>query len=191
MLWNLRIPLARKLALAALFGSGIFIIICTILRTYYVLGDSSNQYLAQLWASREGFVSMIVVSAPGIWPFFSKMGWFGSPQKQSYQSGSGIPGSSRRWMSSNNRSGGSRDPDGGYELTCRSKRNAEGLGDGESEEHIIGTNRTSKADEARDGMPIRVTTEYTIRVEREAPHQLPSREAVVRERVLGWSKNAL
>lgn len=78
VLWRLQVSLRRKLALSSLFCSGIFIIVCTILRTYFVLGDSSNQLLGQQWAEREGFVSMIVISAPGIWPIFRQSGLFGS-----------------------------------------------------------------------------------------------------------------
>ncbi|KAI6782599.1 uncharacterized protein J7T54_003611 [Emericellopsis cladophorae] len=99
MLWNLRITLRRKLALGCLFSSGLLVIVCTILRTYYVFGDAANQHLAQLWASREGFISMIVVSAPGLWPFVRKVYSLGSTYKNTLE-GSGSAragGTSNPW----------------------------------------------------------------------------------------------
>lgn len=76
MLWKLQIHLRRKIALAVLFGSGVFIIMCTVLRTIYSLSILSDQATAQAWAGREGFVSMIVVSAPGLWSLLRNTRWF-------------------------------------------------------------------------------------------------------------------
>ncbi|KAJ6785622.1 hypothetical protein PWT90_00495 [Aphanocladium album] len=43
---------------------------CTFLRTYFVFSDSLLQATGINWAGREGVVSMLVVSAPGVWPLF-------------------------------------------------------------------------------------------------------------------------
>ena len=43
----------------------------------YSLGDTSDMAIAQKWSNIEGFVSMIVVATPGIWPFIRRIPFFG------------------------------------------------------------------------------------------------------------------
>ena len=76
LLFKLNVSLYRKIPLILLFGSGIFIITCTVLRNYFVLGVSNNNNFALTWAGREGFVSMLVISAPGIWGLVQTHSWF-------------------------------------------------------------------------------------------------------------------
>ncbi|KAE8356256.1 hypothetical protein BDV28DRAFT_127282 [Aspergillus coremiiformis] len=78
VLLKLQIPLPRKLILTFLFSSGIFVMICTILRTYYSLNDLASLAIALGWANRECFVAAIVASLPGIKPLFGKSKWLGS-----------------------------------------------------------------------------------------------------------------
>ena len=91
MLGKLQVPLQRKIILAIMFTSGVFIMICTILRCYYSLGDISNLPIALRWADRESFVAAIVVSLPGIKPLFRNVGWLGfssySGSKNVYSTG--------------------------------------------------------------------------------------------------------
>ncbi|KAJ5805553.1 uncharacterized protein N7503_003155 [Penicillium pulvis] len=91
ILGKLQVPLQRKIILALMFTSGIFIIICTILRCYYSLGDISNLPIALRWADRESFVAAIVVSLPGIKPLFRGASWLGfssySGSKNVYSTG--------------------------------------------------------------------------------------------------------
>lgn len=91
MLSKLQVPLQRKIILAIMFTSGVFIMICTILRCYYSLGDISNLPIALRWADRESFVAAIVVSLPGIKPLFRNVGWLGfssySGSKNVYSTG--------------------------------------------------------------------------------------------------------
>lgn len=91
MLGKLQVPLQRKIILAIMFTSGVFIMICTILRCYYSLGDISNLPIALRWADRESFVAAIVVSLPGIKPLFRGVGWLGfssySGSKNVYSTG--------------------------------------------------------------------------------------------------------
>ncbi|KAJ5661187.1 uncharacterized protein N7484_000559 [Penicillium longicatenatum] len=77
MLGKLQVAFQRKIILALMFTSGVFIMICTVLRCYYSLGDISNLPLALRWADRESFVAAIVVSLPGIKPLFRGVGWLG------------------------------------------------------------------------------------------------------------------
>lgn len=177
MVWRLRINIFRKIALGLLFGSGIFIIICTILRTYYSLGDVGDIAVAQSWAGREGLVSMIVVSAPGIWPLIRKSRWFDSSYRRSNSSDDHTTGepAARRWKLSGSGRGrrrretelGTMDHDGYYELPARSPAMpaAEPLSTSGSQECIVGPPAVS----GKDGvMPITVTTEYSVEHEEAA-----------------------
>jgi len=105
MLWKLHIPIRRKIALVFLFCSGIFIIICSILRTYYSFSDISKITIAQSWADREGFVSMVVISTPGIWPLFRKCRWFHISSFRSDNSGTVFQDSGPRWELTHSRQG--------------------------------------------------------------------------------------
>ncbi|KAF2764543.1 hypothetical protein EJ03DRAFT_244863, partial [Teratosphaeria nubilosa] len=76
LLFKVKVHWSKKLVLGAFFGSGMFVIIATILRAYYSLGSISDLPIALGWADREGFVAAITVSLPGIKPLFSKKTWF-------------------------------------------------------------------------------------------------------------------
>ncbi|KAI1803886.1 hypothetical protein F4811DRAFT_562185 [Daldinia bambusicola] len=75
LLWQVKIPIHRKLILGLLFGSGIFIIIATLLRTVYSLRSLHDLLVATSWATREYVVTAFVVSAPAIKPLFSRRLW--------------------------------------------------------------------------------------------------------------------
>lgn len=155
MLWRVRLPLRRKAALGLLFGSGALVMVCTILRNYYVLAAVTDEQLAQLWASREAFASMVVVSVPAIWSLVRKRGWLGH-----YDGGGGARGGggnggggalaggggSVLWKSSASRAVGSQAGPDEFEMSLRIKGNnnhnndddEEGrLGDGDSEDRIM------------------------------------------------------
>lgn len=155
MLWRVRLPLRRKAALGLLFGSGALVMVCTILRNYYVLAAVTDEQLAQLWASREAFASMVVVSIPAIWSLVRKRGWLGH-----YDGGGGARGGGRGgggggalpgagnsvlWKSSASRAVGSQAGPDEFEMSLRIKGNnnhnddeEDGrLGDGDSEDRII------------------------------------------------------
>lgn len=187
MLWRLQVRLRRKLALGALFCSGIFIIICSVLRTIYSLSSLSEQQTAEAWAGREGFVSMLVVSAPGLWPLVRNSKWFtSSDDRYNENDGSGKTGSKKhstlasiRWPGSRNKC--PRDPldtdfmDEGYQL--ESSPPTRGMGfegfEAHSRDNIISsdnrpstvTGTTKRGSDGELGMPITVTTEYTIQHE--------------------------
>lgn len=81
ILVKLQVPLHRKAILTAMFSSGIFIMICTILRVYYSLKSLTTLSIALGWANRECFVAAIVVSLPGIKPLFRNTRWIGSSNR--------------------------------------------------------------------------------------------------------------
>lgn len=75
LLWQAQLPIGRKLILGVFFASGIFIIIATLLRTFYALRSLTDLLIATQWATREYLITAIVVSAPAIKPLFSRRLW--------------------------------------------------------------------------------------------------------------------
>ncbi|KAB8266137.1 hypothetical protein BDV32DRAFT_1502 [Aspergillus pseudonomiae] len=78
LILHAQIPFSQKIVLVALFSSGIFVMICAVLRAYLSVRDINHLSTALGWASREGFVSAFIVCAPGIKPLFTRIGWFKS-----------------------------------------------------------------------------------------------------------------
>ncbi|KAF2142680.1 uncharacterized protein K452DRAFT_318259 [Aplosporella prunicola CBS 121167] len=89
ILFIAKIPLHRKLILGLLFSSGIFVIICTIVRAYYSLRSTQDLQTALGWASRETCVAAIAVSAPSIKPLFNGRRWFKTGSGSGSASGAG------------------------------------------------------------------------------------------------------
>ncbi|KAI1505685.1 hypothetical protein F5X99DRAFT_215397 [Biscogniauxia marginata] len=71
MLLQSSLSIRRKLSLGVLFSSGIFVMICAVLRAYYSLRDIQTLSVALGWASREILVASIVVCAPALKPLVS------------------------------------------------------------------------------------------------------------------------
>lgn len=194
MLWRLKVNLRRKLALFLLFGSGIFLIICTILRTVYSLTNVKDIAIAQAWADREGFVCVLVVSAPGIWPLVRKSRWFNSTNRSSDDRTDEAKRSSQRWKSS-----GSAQPPRGetclqtenddYEMPCcyAPNRSTEPWGTSGSEERIMGPPDEASESSREEGiLPIVVTTEYSVEHEKVVTGGKCSLHSLERPRSSEW-----
>ncbi|CAM1501301.1 Fc.00g104630.m01.CDS01 [Cosmosporella sp. VM-42] len=102
ILVSLKIPIQQRLALMALFGSGIFIVIEGILRQYYGLNGSQDIKTGVAWANRESFVTMLVVMAPGIWPLLRRSHKFACTYNSSNSATNNASQSSGRWGASAN-----------------------------------------------------------------------------------------
>jgi hypothetical protein len=165
-----------------MFSSGIFIMICTILRAYYSLSSITNLGTALGWADRECFVAAIVVSLPGIKPLFRNTHWLGSTNRKNsknryYHSddynrfGSKASGKTKTLVSSRPRKSGDFELDSAMhtQKDCR-------ISEAGSEECIL--ERMKSVDPAvasqQDPMAIRVTTEYCLESEQGAPGQVSS-----------------
>ena len=159
-----RIPLTQKIILITLLCSGVFVIICAILRAYYSVTDISTFSTALGWASRECFVSVIIVSAPGIKPLFTRFKWFRSrisTNDYSYSKRSKLQGSMLNSKKSNFNTLVSSD---NHELSSGMKRHRHGSSN-ESQEQIISSSVTTKHDdhvEQGDHAGIQVTTDVTL-----------------------------
>lgn len=160
-----RIPSSQKLILAALFCSGIFVMICAILRAYYSVTQIDTLATALGWASRECFVSVIIVCAPGIKPLFTRFRWFrtyGSSNEYT-NSNAKSRGTGKVFSSKNSHnfntlvSAHEREP---YEMDTsagwKKGKKSRGSSD-ESQEHIISS--------TPDAMGIRVTTDVHLALE--------------------------
>ncbi|KAJ5105063.1 hypothetical protein NUU61_002410 [Penicillium alfredii] len=189
ILAKLQVPLQRKIILVVMFSSGVFIMICTILRAYYSLGDITNLPIALGWANRECFVAAIVVSLPGIKPLFRNTRWLGSSNRKNSKSpynssgynnfGSKVSGKTKTFISSRRRSASNGRH---FELDSVLPRTEKGsrISTGDSEEYILesakgGSSSASAAprlhceSEHRDPLAIQVTTEYALQTEYGAP----------------------
>lgn len=72
ILWKAQIPLRRKLLVALLLFSGVFIVAAAIIRCVMSVGDIRHIGTSGVWAIRETFVSICAVNAPAIKPLFSR-----------------------------------------------------------------------------------------------------------------------
>ncbi|CAG7942766.1 unnamed protein product [Penicillium salamii] len=175
ILAKLQVPLQRKLILVLMFSSGIFIMICTVLRAYYSLSSITNLGTALGWADRECFVAAIVVSLPGIKPLFRNTSWLGSSNRKNsknpyYRSdgyngfGSKASGNTKTFVTSRSRKSG------GFELDSVLNTKGDRLSETGSEEHILDSHMGAEipVSPGRDKMAIRVTTEYALESEQGA-----------------------
>ena len=86
MLWGTKLRMVKKVAATIVLGAGVFVLICSLLKTIFVIVVSLNaahirQYLlthpqdaehgaelAGRWGTREAFVSVITTNLPMIFP---------------------------------------------------------------------------------------------------------------------------
>lgn len=159
--------MTQKMILVALFCSGIFVMICAVLRAYYSVTDINTLETALGWASRECFVSVFIVCAPGIKPLFARFRWFRTNVSSNEYSNTKSRG--KVFSSKNGHnfdtlvSAHQRDP---YEMSSSAgwKRYKSKESSDESQEHIIPSSVDAKQDENTD-MGIRVTTDVHLALE--------------------------
>ncbi|KAK6064415.1 hypothetical protein SCUP515_11810 [Seiridium cupressi] len=166
ILFKVNLAFWRKMLLAVLLCSGVFVILATILRAYYSLQSITFLVTAMGWASREMFVAATAVCMPGIKPLISKSNWYRSSHKSDKHStpfggtgGSNWPG---RLMSNG-------PPQ--YELSSKNTWKVDAMksvrrtSSGGSEEFIIDKGSSSPQDSSSHGGGggIHVTKEFTIR----------------------------
>lgn len=69
MLWGTRLRLAKKIAATFVLGAGIFVLVCSLLKTVFVIVDPIHgAQLAGEWGTREAFVSVVTTNLPMISP---------------------------------------------------------------------------------------------------------------------------
>ncbi|KLU87037.1 hypothetical protein MAPG_06043 [Magnaporthiopsis poae ATCC 64411] len=76
LLWSSTLKLYQKIASTIVLGTGIFVLVCAILKTIYVLVDPVNgAQLAGQWGTREAFTCVITTNLPMVFPLLRQ--WFG------------------------------------------------------------------------------------------------------------------
>jgi len=78
LLWKVKLPLGRKIAIGILLCSGVFIIVASLLRCVLSLQSIQGINVSTIWAIRETFVGIIAVNAAAIKPLFSASRWLSS-----------------------------------------------------------------------------------------------------------------
>ncbi|KAK4549756.1 hypothetical protein LTR36_005057 [Oleoguttula mirabilis] len=78
ILWHLRVPLTRKLALAAMLCSGVFVITAAIVRLVESLNAHPSALNENRWGLRETLAGVIAINIPILRPLFSKAFWAGN-----------------------------------------------------------------------------------------------------------------
>lgn len=173
--------------LAIILSSGVYIIICALLRAHYSLGDITSFSNALTWADRECCVTAIMVSLPGIKPFFQNthlLNWIACKRSRASLPGAGAcdefgfesPGQTRTFISSHC----SGTPDRRFELDTvlwpSGNRNngISGISAYDEEAYPNTGNEFSTAGRAASRAPeiqrplmIHVTTMYTLESEHE------------------------
>lgn len=165
-----------------MFSSGIFIMICTILRAYYSLASITSLPIALGWADRECFVAAIVASLPGIKPLFRNTRLLGSTNRKKsgnpyYDSegynnfGSKASGKTKTFISS--RRSGSHARHFELDSVLQTKNDDGRTSSGNSEEYILESTKDPRpsitgASIQQNDLAIHVTTEYSLESEQSA-----------------------
>ncbi|KUJ24546.1 uncharacterized protein LY89DRAFT_634695 [Mollisia scopiformis] len=69
MLWGTSLRLVKKLAATFVLGAGVFVLVCSLLKTVFVIVDPVHgAQLAGEWGTREAFVSVVTTNLPMIFP---------------------------------------------------------------------------------------------------------------------------
>jgi hypothetical protein len=160
-----------------MFSSGVFIMICTILRAYYSLSSITNLGTALGWADRECFVAAIVVSLPGIKPLFRNTRWLGSSNRKNskapyYNSDGYNVAGSKSGKTKTSVSTPSRN--GRFELDSVLHTKGDRTSEAGSEEYILEGSQGVAGAGHQDPMAIRVTTEYTLEREQRRLNRMRS-----------------
>ncbi|GME33782.1 putative cation diffusion facilitator 1 protein [Neofusicoccum parvum] len=132
MLWRLKVTWSRKLAIAALLSSGIFVIAAAVIRAVLTLGAAPSALNINRWGVRETIIGILTVNVPILRPLFTAAFWRPGPYHPS-ASGAGSGAGSAPWGSAKGR----RTKSGAYgrgtfELRSASASDAEDRGSGAS-----------------------------------------------------------
>lgn len=95
ILWKLNVTLKKKLTLAVLLSSGVFIIAAAIIRIVMTLKAHPSALTINVWGVRETVVGIFAVNIPILRPLFSKSFWSGdfpSPNSSVPRQRKSLPG---------------------------------------------------------------------------------------------------
>ena len=84
LLWKLKVPVKRKIVIALLLCSGLFVISAAIIRVVLTLGTNPSALNINRWGVRETIVGIVAVNLPILKPLCNKSFW----SKNSFKSAS-------------------------------------------------------------------------------------------------------
>ncbi|KAF6525528.1 hypothetical protein HZS61_011323 [Fusarium oxysporum f. sp. conglutinans] len=167
MLWQSSLKVLKEIASTIVLGAGIFVLVCAILKSVFVLVDPVNgAALAGAWGTRETFVAVLTTNLPLLFPLIRV--WltplFGSvlgSSKKSYQTPSGfrtIGGGGGRSQSRSHRGPPTANP-----ISANLSFN-------DSEERIVNDDHHMKAFSAQDNPPNGIVVSNVVEFTHETVH---------------------
>ncbi|GJC98719.1 kinesin-like protein [Colletotrichum higginsianum] len=84
ILWHLRVSLKRKIGVAILLSSGVFVISTAVVRAVTTLGGSPSIININRWGFRETAVGLITVTLPVLSPLATRAFWRRGPYIRDY-----------------------------------------------------------------------------------------------------------
>lgn len=77
MLRRLKVPILKKIFIALLLSSGLFVITAAIIRAAVTLGSAPSSITINRWGVRETIMGIIAINAPILRPLFTRGFWTG------------------------------------------------------------------------------------------------------------------
>lgn len=75
MLWQLKVPLKKKITIGIILSSGLFVIAAAIIRTVLSLDAAPSAANINGWGVRETFIGIFTINVPILRPLFSRAFW--------------------------------------------------------------------------------------------------------------------
>ncbi|KAI5202358.1 hypothetical protein E4T39_04761 [Aureobasidium subglaciale] len=173
MLWQLKMPLKKKITIGAVLSSGLFVIAAAIIRVVLSLDAAPSAANINGWGVRETFIGIFTINIPILRPVFSRAFWLSGPYDPN-ASGRGSGYAGRNLHSTPNKSfrgtklSSEIDKSAGaneYELHSRAQTSDNSdLESNASTEKMVHTRSNRSQDyryDVEDG--VRVETSYAIR----------------------------
>ncbi|GME58533.1 transcriptional regulatory protein [Neofusicoccum parvum] len=82
MLKQLKVPLFKKILIALLLSSGLFVITAAIIRAAVTLGSAPSSITINRWGVRETIIGILAINAPILRPILTRNFWTGSTSVQ-------------------------------------------------------------------------------------------------------------
>jgi len=79
MLWQLKMPLKKKITIGVVLSSGLFVIIAAIIRVVLSLDSAPSAANINGWGVRETFIGIFTINIPILRPVFSRAFWRPGP----------------------------------------------------------------------------------------------------------------
>jgi hypothetical protein len=175
MLWQLKMPLKKKITIGVVLSSGLFVIVAAIIRVVLSLDAAPSAANINGWGVRETFIGIFTINVPILRPVLSRAFWRSGPYDPNASGrGSGYSRGGRNLNSGPGRSykGTKLDSEvdksgrvNEYELSTRTPQSDSfDIESNHSTEKMVQTTSNHSQYDVEDG--VRVETSYDIRTTR-------------------------